>query len=251
MKTGQMLWEGSPQGRRFALLRSVLPTVVSYQGALTLKQVEEDMKEGRRAAAVSRASAIPLSPELQKTFGVKTYGDVVNAFGDDAPRILDFQATMENRKEMALMRKDQQAFYKTSNMQAQHAKVSKQFSDLRAKLITSDDILDKVNQGMDQKAIDSWVRNETLINGKRMATAEDYSTLQGYNTLLRNIETGLGWEATGAKAPENVMDAATMLEQLEKQRAAEKKLLDEHKKELMLKMLPNINDLGIGLGGGT
>ena len=250
MKTGQQMWETSPAGRKFSLLRSVLPTVMSYQGAMALQQSIEDLKEGKRMAAVERARGIPLSPDLQRSFGVKSYGDLINAFGDDAPRILDFHATVQNRREMARMREDQQTFYKWTKLQAQHASIAGAAAKLRDSIITADDVASMYAQGMTKDQVDATIRSKTLLDKMHLATEADYRALQGYNSSLRRLEGELyGAEVTPVAGSENTIeDAATFMQRYEAKKAAEKKAADELKREETIRSLPRLDWLG---GGGT
>ena len=219
LKTGQQLWETSPAGRRFSLLKSVLPTIVSYQGAAELRGIEEDLKEGRRLAAVKRGSAIQLSPELKSTFKVDTYGDLINAFGDDTPRILDFYATTDYRKELARLRGDQATFQKLSKLKDQHDDIGKTIANLRAKLITEEDIAELYKQGYTEDKVKSTIYYWTITDGRHMATKEEMDVLRGQTAILRSLRKELGWTDLPESSETPVVDAAELLKKLEERRA--------------------------------
>lgn len=212
-KTAQGAWTNSPAGRRYEMMRSIMPTLVSVQGQKDVIKMKEEMAQGNLDKAVAAGQSLALPTDLQTTLGVKSFGSLVGQVRDvdTAQKILNAGISLINSKNHALYLGSESALRESEKQERLYLSYNEALNKMARDYILPHEVAEiSAKHGEDKKKIAEELSALSKVTGKTVMTQGD---VDRYNYIIKRLN---------AMAQGKPSDFDVTLEELEQQAGADK-----------------------------
>lgn len=214
-KTAQGAWTHSPAGRRYEMMRSIMPTLVSVEGQMAIVRAKDAMEKGDRDTAIRTGQALPLPPSVQKQLGVANFGGLVELTGsvDTASKLLNSAVALDYHAELAKYRGDAEEAARLNQYRDDLDRASLRMGNWAAKFITPDEMAAAETRfAGDPKSLQAWINEQWTRAGRTIMPPDVVAQFTNAQSVVSDLQKKL-WPETEVVTPIDVIRQKAASEQ--------------------------------------